>query len=62
MSLQLSDVSDFLFVLAIGVVMFFRFTRVSREQARTAAELQAARAIQERLVPAQRKRRANRPR
>ncbi|MFZ0632618.1 MAG: PP2C family protein-serine/threonine phosphatase [Acidobacteriaceae bacterium] len=52
-SLQLSDVGDFLFVLAIGVVMFFRFTRVSREQARTAAELQAARAIQERLVPAQ---------
>jgi Stage II sporulation protein E (SpoIIE) len=51
-SLQLSDLGDFLFVLAIGVVMFFRFTRVSREQARAAGELQAARAIQERLVPA----------
>ena len=51
-SLQLSDVGDFLFVLAIGVVMFFRFTRVSREQARSAAELQAAREIQQRLVPA----------
>ncbi len=51
-SLQLSDVGDFLFVLAIGVVMFLRFTRVSREQARAAGELQAARAIQERLVPA----------
>jgi phosphoserine phosphatase RsbU/P len=50
-SLQLSDIGDFLFVLAIGVVMFFRFTRVSREQARTAAELEAARAIQRRLVP-----------
>ena len=49
--LQLSDLGDFLFVLAIGVVMFFRFTRVSREQARTAAELDAAREIQRRLVP-----------
>ncbi len=45
------DISDLLFQIAIGVVMFFRFTRVSREQARTAAELQAAREIQQRLVP-----------
>lgn len=52
-SLQLTDVGDFLFVLAIGVVMFFRFTRVSREQSRVAAELDAAREIQQRLVPAQ---------
>jgi hypothetical protein len=51
-SLQISDLSDLLFVLAIGVVMFFRFTRVSREQARGAAELEAAREIQQRLVPA----------
>jgi len=34
------------------VIMFFRFTRVSREQARSAAELSAAREIQQRLVPA----------
>ena len=51
-SLQPTDVGDFLFVLAIAVVMFFRFTRVSRDQARTAAELDAAREIQQRLVPA----------
>jgi phosphoserine phosphatase RsbU/P len=51
--LQISDLADFLFVLAIGVVMFFRFTRVSREQTRVAAELEAAREIQQRLVPAQ---------
>jgi len=51
--LQLADVGDFLFVLAIVVVMFFRFTRVSREQTRVAAELHAAREIQQRLVPAQ---------
>jgi hypothetical protein len=50
--LQLSDLGDFLFLLAIGVVMFFRFTRVSREQARAAAELEAAREIQRQLVPA----------
>ena len=49
--LQISDLGDFLFVLAIGVVMFFRFTKVSREQARGAAELEAAREIQQRLVP-----------
>lgn len=50
--LQPIDIADFLFVLAIGVVMFFRFTRVSREQTRVAAELEAAREIQQRLVPA----------
>jgi hypothetical protein len=50
--LQPTDLSDLLFLLAIGVVMVFRFTRVSREQARTAAELAAAREIQQRLVPA----------
>jgi hypothetical protein len=50
--LQPTDIGDFLFVLAIGLVMFFRFTRVSREQARAAAELDAAREIQQKLVPA----------
>ncbi|HTX75576.1 MAG TPA: SpoIIE family protein phosphatase [Terracidiphilus sp.] len=46
-----TDLAGLLFLLAIGVVMFFRFTRVSREQARAAAELEAAREIQQRLVP-----------
>jgi hypothetical protein len=50
--LQIVDIADFLFVVAIAVVMFFRFTRVSREQMRGAAELEAAREIQQRLVPA----------
>jgi phosphoserine phosphatase RsbU/P len=49
---QPGDIGDLLFLLAIAVVMFFRFTRVSREQARAAAELGAAREIQQRLVPA----------
>ena len=51
-SLSTTDASSLLFLLAIGIVMFFRFTRVSREQARSAAELDAAREIQRRLVPA----------
>ncbi len=45
------ELADLLFLLAIGVVMFFRFTRVSREQARSAAELHAAREIQQYLIP-----------
>ncbi|MBV8672339.1 MAG: SpoIIE family protein phosphatase [Acidobacteriaceae bacterium] len=50
--LQLVDLGAFLFLLSIVVVMFFRFTRVSRERARAAAELAAAQEIQRRLVPA----------
>jgi phosphoserine phosphatase RsbU/P len=50
-SLEPFDIGDLVFLLAIGIVMFFRFTRVSREQARAAAELEAAREIQQRLVP-----------
>jgi hypothetical protein len=50
-SIQPNDIGNFLFLLAIAVVMFFRFTRVSRDQARSAAELDAAREIQQRLVP-----------
>lgn len=51
-AIQAADLGGFIFFLAIAVVMFFRFTRVSREQARAAAELGAAREIQQRLVPA----------
>ena len=47
----LDDLADLAFLLAIIFVMLLRFTRVSREQARTAAELAAAREIQQRLVP-----------
>jgi hypothetical protein len=48
---QISDAGSLVFLAAIGIVMLFRFTRVSREQARSAAELEAARVIQRRLVP-----------
>jgi serine phosphatase RsbU (regulator of sigma subunit) len=50
--LQLVDIGTLVFLLSIAVVMFFRFSRVSREQARVAAELAAAREVQEHLVPA----------
>jgi sigma-B regulation protein RsbU (phosphoserine phosphatase) len=50
-ALQTVDVGTLLFLLSIALVMFFRFGRVSREQARSAAELEAAREIQRSLVP-----------
>lgn len=50
-SIRPSDVGSFLFLIAIGLVVFFRFIRASREQAQSAAELGAAREIQQRLVP-----------
>jgi hypothetical protein len=46
------DLTDVIFLLAIGIVMFFRFTSLSREQARASGELGAAREIQRQLVPA----------
>ncbi len=46
------DLADLIFLLAIGVVMFFRFSRLTGEQARSAAEMSAAREIQRQLVPA----------
>ena len=51
-ALQLVDIGTLVFLFSIAVVMFFRFSRVSREQARAAAELAAAREIQRHLVPA----------
>jgi hypothetical protein len=51
MAFQIVDLGSLLFLLSIAIVMLFRFSRVSREQARAAAELTAAREIQRRLVP-----------
>jgi sigma-B regulation protein RsbU (phosphoserine phosphatase) len=50
-ALQPVDVGTLLFLLSIALVMFFRFGRLCREQARSAAELAAAREIQRYLVP-----------
>lgn len=46
------DLADLIFLLAIGVVIFLRFSRLAAEQARSAAEMNAAREIQRQLVPA----------
>ena len=40
------------YLLAIGVVLFLRHTRLTQSQAKTAAELDAAREVQQILVPA----------
>ena len=50
-ALQLVDLGSALFLFSIAIVMLFRFSRVSREQAHSAAELGAAREIQRWLVP-----------
>jgi serine phosphatase RsbU (regulator of sigma subunit) len=48
---QLDAISNLLFLVAIGIVLFLRHTKLTQEQERTTAELQAAREIQNRLVP-----------
>ncbi|MGB6727141.1 MAG: SpoIIE family protein phosphatase [Terracidiphilus sp.] len=50
LQLQPIDLANLLFLVAIAVVMFFRFMRVSREQAHAEAELDAARLVQRQLV------------
>lgn len=46
------DLSMFFFLLSIGPILLLRHRRVSLDHARTTAELDAAREIQQRLVPA----------
>jgi phosphoserine phosphatase RsbU/P len=50
LQLQPTDLANLLFLVAIAVVMFFRFSRVNRERAHADAELEAAREVQRRLV------------
>ena len=53
LSIQAFDLADAVFLLAIGVVMFFRFTRISHEQARATSELEAAQRVQALLLCSQ---------
>jgi hypothetical protein len=53
LNIQSFDVADAIFLLSIGVVMFFRFTRISQEQARATAELEAAQRVQGLLLRSQ---------
>jgi hypothetical protein len=45
-----SDIAATIFLMAIAAVMVLRFTALNREQARTSAELAAAREVQRQLV------------
>lgn len=47
------DLAAAIFLMAIAAVMVARFTTLNREQARTSAELAAAREMQRQLVPAE---------
>jgi Stage II sporulation protein E (SpoIIE) len=50
-TLDYVPLAELSFLLSIGVVIFYRFLRVNREQAQTKAELESARTIQQFLVP-----------
>jgi sigma-B regulation protein RsbU (phosphoserine phosphatase) len=45
------DLCQLLYLLSIGAVLLSRFLQISREQARSAAELEAARVVQQVLLP-----------
>lgn len=45
------QIEGFLFVLSIGAVLLYRFYNTSQEQARALAELEAARSMQEVMLP-----------
>lgn len=51
LELEPNDLGNLLFFLSTLIVIFFRFSRVAHDQARSAAELAAAREIQQQLVP-----------
>jgi phosphoserine phosphatase RsbU/P len=48
---ELTDFFSFLFLLSIGVVMFLRFARINVDRGRTTAEFDAARQVQQQLIP-----------
>jgi hypothetical protein len=51
LGLDYDDLSMFFFLVSIAPVLFFRHRRISLEHAHATAELDAAREIQQRLVP-----------
>jgi phosphoserine phosphatase RsbU/P len=50
--LEPNDLCNLLFFLSSLIVIFFRFSRVATDQARSAADIAAAREIQQQLIPA----------
>jgi uncharacterized membrane protein len=49
--IHFSTVADFIGLLAIVVIIFFRFLRIQRDRERASSELAAARSVQELLIP-----------
>jgi uncharacterized membrane protein len=52
--IHFATVADFIGLLAIVVIIFFRFLRVQRDRERASSELAAARSVQELLIPQER--------
>jgi hypothetical protein len=50
--IRVDDPGNLLYLFSICIVIFLRFNRVSHQQARAAAEWEAARAVQQVLIPA----------
>jgi hypothetical protein len=51
--IRVDDPGNLLYLFSIGIVIFLRFNRVSHQQARATAEWEAARAVQQVLIPAE---------
>ncbi len=51
--IRVDDPGNLLYLFSICIVIFLRFNRVSHQQARAAAEWEAARAVQQVLIPAE---------
>ena len=51
--IHFASIADFAGLLAIVIIIFFRFLRIHNEQERTSSELAAARSVQELMIPKQ---------
>jgi phosphoserine phosphatase RsbU/P len=51
--IRVDDPANLLYLFSIGVVIFLRFNRVSHQQARATAEWEAARSVQQVLIPSE---------
>ena len=52
--IHVASIADFVGILAIVLIIFFRFLRVQRDQERASGELAAARSVQEMMIPQER--------
>ena len=52
--IHVASIADFVGILAIVLIIFFRFLRVQRDQERASSELAAARSVQEMMIPQER--------